>query len=202
MPAPSAAFDKATTLIDTANSEDPNQESEAGKTWPKELLYSRRMTDMIERFAPNADEAMHLAVRAQHVQRWKSPRDAYPMDRKGYHQWRSALYDFHADTAGELLAQAGYSTDFIERVKRAVAKKSLKSNPDAQLVEDVSVLVFIEHYMADFAQRHPDYDEEKWLNIIRRTWNKLSEPAQRFALSGARKLPAALVPLIQKAIAD
>ncbi|MEK7303301.1 MAG: DUF4202 family protein [Pseudomonadota bacterium] len=89
-------FDNAKALIDAANSEDPNRETSAGKEWPKELLYSRRMSDMLERYASDADDAMKLAVRAQHIQRWKSPRSDYPMDRKGYHQWRAGLNKFHA----------------------------------------------------------------------------------------------------------
>ncbi len=195
-------FNKAIELIDAANSEDPNQESVDGKDWPKELLYSQRMSDMLQRYAPDADEAMKLAIRSQHIQRWKSPRSDYPMDRKGYHQWRSQLYTFHADTVGALLEKAGYEAEVIERVKAAVSKKSLKTSPDTQLLEDVTALVFIEHYMLDFAGKHPEYDEEKWLTIIRRTWNKMSEPAHQFALGGKITLPEPLIPLIQKAIAN
>ena len=189
-------------LIDAANSEDPNQETADGKDWPKELLYSRRMTDMQGRYAPDADDAMKLAMRAQHIQRWKSPRDAYPMDRIGYLQWRKDLYKIQAQTAADLLAQAGYGEDVIKRVKNAVAKKGIKDNPDTQLLEDVTDLVFIEHYMLGFVSSHPDYDEEKWLDIIRKTWKKMSDRAQQFALSGSIKLPESLVPLIEKAVAS
>lgn len=194
-------YEKAIELFDAANSEDPNMESDGEKEWPKELLYSYRMGEMIDRYAPDADDAMKLAVRAQHIQRWKSPRDAYPMDRKGYLKWRSDLYKFHAQTAGELLAQAGYDEEFIERVKTAVAKRGLKTNPDTQLLEDVTDLVFIEHYMLAFANKHPEYSEEKWIDIIRKTWNKMSPEAQQFALAGNITLPEPLVPLIQKAVA-
>jgi hypothetical protein len=193
-------FEIAKELIDAANSEDPNQEMSEGKNWPKELLYSHRMSDMQQRYAPDAEDAMKLALRAQHIQRWKSPRNDYPMDRKGYHQWRTGLYSFHADTVAGLLAKAGYDDDFIERVKLAVSKKSLKTNPDTQLLEDVTALVFIEHYMLDFAGKHPEYDEQKWLDIIRKTWRKMSEKAHQFALAGHIKLPEPLVPLIQKAV--
>lgn len=196
------AFDRAIALIDAANAEDPNTESLEGKVWPKELLYSHRMSDMLQRYAPDADEAQKLAIRAQHIQRWKSPRDAYPMDRQGYLQWRTGLYKFHAETAGKLLARAGYAEDVIERVKQAVGKRALKVNPDTQLVEDVAALVFIEHYMLDFATKHPEYDEAKWLDIIRKTWKKMSGRAQQFALSGGIKLPEPLLPLIQKAVSD
>ena len=197
-----SAFEQSMALIDAANSEDPNQETADGKDWPKELLYSHRMTDMQQRFAPDADDAMKLAMRAQHIQRWKSRRDAYPMDRIGYLQWRKDLYKIQAQTAADLLAQAGYDEDVIDRVSQAVAKKAIKENPDTQLLEDVTDLVFIEHYMLAFANKHPEYDEEKWLDIIRKTWNKMSDRAQQFALSGSVKLPEPLVPLVQKAVAN
>jgi len=196
-----SAFDKSMALIDAANSEDPNRETADGRDWPKELLYSHRMSDMLQRYAPDADEAMRLAIRAQHIQRWKSPRDAYPMDRIGYLQWRKDLYKIQAQTAADLLVQAGYGDDVISRVRQAVAKQRIKENPDTQLLEDVTDLVFIEHYMLAFAGKHPEYDEEKWLDIIRKTWKKMSDRAQQFALSGSIRLPEPLVPLIRKAVA-
>jgi hypothetical protein len=196
------AFETAVELIDAANSEDPNSETSDGKDWPKELLYSQRMSDMLARYRPDADDVVKLAVRAQHIQRWKSPRSDYPMDRKGYHQWRTRLYTFHADTVAALLVKAGYEEEAIERVKQAVAKKSLKKNADTQMLEDVAALVFIENYMQAFADKHPEYDEQKWLLIIRKTWNKMTAQAQQFALSGQVSLPESLVPLIQKAVAS
>ena len=195
------AFEKAIELIDAANSADPNKETDAeGREWPKELLYSQRMSEMLERYTPDADDVMKLAVRAQHIERWKSPRSDYPEGRQGYLKWRTDLYKYHADTAGGLLAQAGYDEEDIERLKRAVGKRALKVNADTQLLEDVIDLVFIEHYMLDFAGKHPEYDEEKWLDIIRKTWKKMSDRAHEFALSGSVKLPEPLLPLIQKAI--
>lgn len=197
-----ALFDKAVELFDAANTEDPNVENDAdGKEWPKELLYSHRMADMQQRYAPDADDAVKLAIRAQHIQRWKSPRSDYPMDRIGYLKWRKDLYKFHANTAAELLAQAGYSEEFISRVKTAVSKTGIKSNPDTQLLEDVVDLVFIEHYMLAFANKHPEYDEEKWIDIIQKTWKKMSDQAHAFALSGKINLPEPLIPLIQKSVA-
>jgi hypothetical protein len=202
MSSQSQTFEQAAALIDTANAEDPNTETVAGKVWPKELLYSHRMSEMLQRYTPDADEAQKLAIRAQHIQRWKTPRNAYPMDRQGYLQWRTGLYKFHADTAASLLLLAGYGEEVIERVKQAVGKRALKLNADTQLLEDVAGLVFIEHYMLEFATRHPEYDEAKWLDIIRKTWKKLSERAQHFALSGGIQLPESLIPLIQKALSD
>ncbi|SFK95332.1 protein of unknown function [Nitrosomonas aestuarii] len=193
-------FDKAMALIDAANSEDPNREICEGKSWPKELLYAHHMSDMLERYAPGADDAIKLAVRAQHIQRWKSPRSDYPMDRKGYHQWRAGLNGFHADTVAGLLKKAGYDNQFIARVKQIVGKKSLKTNPDTQLMEDTAGLVFIEHAMSDFVGRHPEYSEEKWIDIICKIWRKMSSRAHQFIIAGHIKIPELQVELFRKAL--
>jgi hypothetical protein len=194
-------FERAIALFDAANREDPRQDTGPdGQPAPRELLYAQRMTEMLQRFAPEASEAVQLAVRAQHIQRWKTPRNSYPMDRNGYLQWRTGLYKFHAETAGRLMQEAGYDNEMIERVKTAVGKKGLKVNPETQAMEDVTDLVFIEYYMLEFAGQKPDYSEEKWLEIVRKTWKKMSAEAHAFALSGKLKLPEPLVPLITKAV--
>jgi len=197
-----STYEKALALIDDANGADPNQVSADGRDWPKELLYSERMSDMLQRYAPEADDAMKLAIRAQHIERWKSPRDAYPMDRIGYLKWRKDLYKIQANTAAKLLQQAGYEDEVIARVRNSVAKKNLKGNPDTQLLEDVTDLVFMEHYMLEFVGKHPDYSEEKWVEIIQKTWNKMSERAHEFALSGKIDLPESLAPLVKKAVSN
>jgi hypothetical protein len=193
-------YQAAIAAFDRANAQDPNKEMFDGKEYPKELLYAQRMTDMQERFAPGASEAVKLAVRAQHIQRWKSPRSDFPMDKPGYMLWRTNLYKFHAETAGNLMKEAGYDDEMVARVKTIVGKKELKTNPETQLMEDVADLVFIEHYMLAFAGQHPDYDEAKWIVIIKKTWNKMSSSAHEFALAGKIRLPEALVPLILKAV--
>jgi len=191
-----AHFARAMALFDAANREDPNQD--AGQ--PKELLYSQRMSEMLQRFAPHADEAVQLAVRAQHICRWRVPRSDYPLTRDGYFQWRTGLYQMHAELAGDLMHQAGVDEATVTRAKTAIAKRRIKANPDSQLLEDVAGLVFIEHYLSGFAASKPDYDEAKWIDIIQKTWQKMSPAAHQFALSGALRLPEPYVPLIQRAI--
>ena len=195
-------YARAVELFDGANAEDPNKETAEGREWPKELLYGHRMSEMQERFAPDASEAVRLACRAQHIQRWKTPRSDYPMTRDGYLQWRSGLYKFHAETAGALMKEAGYDDEMIERVGKIVGKRALKVNPETQSMEDVAGLVFIEHYMAGFAAKKGEYTEEKWLEIIRKTWKKMSDRGHEFALSGKLNLPQNLVPLILKAVQE
>ena len=202
MPMTQSSFDKAVALMDAANNEDPNIEIADDKEWPKELLYSHRMSDMLERYKPEADDVAKLAIRGQHIQRWKSPRSDYPMDKKGYHLWRTQLYKFHADQVATLMKEAGYDDAALERVKLAVGKRSIKNNADTQLLEDVASLVFMEHYMLAFAEKHPEYEEDKWIGIIRKTWKKMSDDAHEFALAGKITLPEPLLPLIQKSVSD
>jgi hypothetical protein len=190
-------FNLAISLFDAANAQDPNQE----EGQPKELLYAQRMTEMIGRFAPEASEVAQLAVRAQHIQRWMVPRNSYPLGKPGYFAWRTGLYQFHAKTAGELMLQAGYDDALIEQVKVAISKQGIRTNPDTQMLEDVTSLVFIEYYMLGFAGQHAEYSEEKWLGIISKTWKKMSDDAHLFATNGGIKLPEPLLPLILKAVA-
>ncbi len=196
----SSMYQAAIAAFDKANAEDPNKETAGGIEYPKELLYARRMTDMQERYAPEAPEEVKLAVRAQHIQRWKIPRGDYAMDKPGYMLWRTTLYKFHAETAGSLMKEAGCDDDMIARVKTIVGKKELKSNPGTQMMEDIVDLTFLEHYLLAFAAQHADYDEAKWIGIIRKTWNKMTPHAHEFALAGKIKLPDALLPLIFKAV--
>ena len=171
-------FTAAIAKFDAANAQDPTLVAGV----PAELLYSRRMTDWLNRLYPDADEVLQLAAHAQHVRRWTIPRSSYPMTRMGYHKWRTSLYSFHADTAAEILRQVGYDDAAIARVRSLLRKEKLNSDPQMQMLEDVACLVFLENYFADFAPRH---DEEKVIVILRRTWKKMSEHAHAAAL----KLP-------------
>src|SRR5690606_22484791 len=130
--------------------QDPNRETADGKEFPKELLYAERMSAMLERYQTNASEALQLAMRCQHIQRWKIPRSDYPMTRAGYHQWRTRLRGFHAETASAMLKDVGYDDDTIARVCSLVRKERLQQDIEAQTLEDVAVLVFLESYLEDF----------------------------------------------------
>ena len=175
----SARFLLALRLIDQANLQDPNREHWEGGENSKEHLYSLRMTAWLERLDPEADEARRLAARAQHIRRWMLPRDRYPMTREGYLRWRTELYDFHADQTAEILAQAGYGEETIARVAAMLKKRGLRRNPDTQMIEDVACLVFLEHYFLPFAAGQ---DEAKLIDIVQKTWKKMSEPARAAAL--------------------
>ncbi len=168
-------FHSAITAFDAANAQDPTQISGT----PAELLYARRMTDWLNRLYPDAGELLHVAARSQHIRRWMVPRSKYPITRAGYHQWRTFLYSFHADTAAQILQQVGYDDATISRIRSLLKKEKLKADPEMQMLEDVACLVFLESYFADFAAKH---DEEKVIGILKRTWKKMSPHAHTAAL--------------------
>ncbi|MBC3759936.1 DUF4202 domain-containing protein [Hyunsoonleella sp. SJ7] len=175
-------FETAIALIDKANSEDINTYQVAGMEYPKELLYSQRMTRKLLQFEPNASKALQIAARAQHICRWKIPRDEYPMDRVGYLKWRETLKRMHADLTGDILKQVGYDDQFADRVKAIISKKLIKKNEESQTLEDTICLVFLDYYFEEFAEKHPD---EKIIDILQKTWKKMSNKGHEAAL----KLP-------------
>src|SRR5689334_11428877 len=181
-------FDAAIRLIDQANAEDPHG---------KELLYSQRMSEWLGRVEPGASEALWLAARAQHIRRWTIPRSNYPMDRIGYLTWRTTLYKFHAEQAASILRQVGYDDATIGRVASLVRKERIKSDPEAQTLEDVICLVFLENYFAEFAASH---DEEKVVGILRKTWRKMSERGRGVAQT--LEIPPAARRLVERALSD
>jgi hypothetical protein len=197
MPSQSSHLAEAFRLFDAANNEDPNLEpNEAGELVPKEVLYAQRMTACLARVAPDAPVAVQLAARCQHIRRWSIPRADFPMTRPGYHQWRNTLKKYHAELAGQLLTQAGYEPDMILRVQELVQKLRLKDDPEVQLLEDVICLVFLEYYFLPFAAQHP---EKKVIEIVQKTWPKMTERGHALALQ-LPFTPEALV-LVNKALA-
>lgn len=192
-------FNQAIARIDAANAEDPNRETADGHEYPKELLYAQRMSAMLERHQPYASEVLQLAVRCQHIQRWKIPRSDYPMTRAGYHQWRTRLRDFHAEIAESILKDVGYDDETIARVRSLLRKERLQQDTEVQTLEDVVVLVFLESYVEDFVRTHPDYDEVKLIDILRKSLRKMSARGREAATSMIT-LPASLLPTIQKAV--
>jgi hypothetical protein len=192
---PEDKLSQAFSAFDAYNSKDPHREEADGKVYPKELLYSLRMSERLDRYAPDAATHIKLAARCQHIGRWEIPRNSFPMDRKGYLQWRSKLSFYHSEIASKILTEYGYDAQTIESVKFLLQKKQLiQHHPETQLLEDVVCLVFIEHYLHAFALQHED---EKVIDILKKTIKKMSPRAMQEAI----KIPMSekVKPLVQAA---
>lgn len=172
-------FREALRRFDEENSRDPNSINVEGETRPRELVYSEWVTKWVSRLAPNAPETLLLAARCQHLCRWLSPRNSYPMDRAGYLRWREDLKKFHAQKAGEILSEVGYPEETIARVRELNLKKNLAGDPECQTLEDALCLVTLEYQLADLVEKTaPD----KMVSILQKTWRKMSPAAREQAL--------------------
>src|SRR5262249_48092072 len=143
-------LDAVIAAIDAANAADPNTIEIEGRAEPAEFLYGRRMTATLARMAPDASEPVRIAARGPHIERWRFPRKSYPEGRAGYLKWRQDAKDMHAQRLGAIMADAGYETGDIARASALVRKEKFKIDPEAQLLEDVVCVVFLEHYLSPF----------------------------------------------------
>ncbi len=186
---------RARELIDASHGADPKRAPDGRAA---ELVYADRMEAWVARLVPGAPALLRLAARCQHLERWSVPRNTFPEGKAGYLKWRQSLYKKQADRARELLLQAGVSAAAADEVATWVAKTALRTNPGTQALEDAACLVFLENEVADFAAQHADYPAAKFVDILRKTWKKMSPPAQQAALG--LELPAGIAALVREAL--
>jgi tRNAThr (cytosine32-N3)-methyltransferase len=189
------AYRQARELIDAAHAADPKRTAE---NRPAELVYADRMETWVARLVPDAAPLLRLAARSQHLERWSVPRTNFPEGKAGYLTWRKSLYKKQADRARDLLRQAGVAVAEADEVATWVSKTGLKTNPGTQALEDAACLVFLENEIEAFAAQHAEYPREKFVDIIRKTWKKMSPRGQE--LAGTIALPPAIGTLVTEAI--
>ncbi len=189
------AYAQARALIDAAHHADPKRTTDGRAA---ELVYADRMEAWVVRLVPESAPILRLAARSQHLERWSVPRDTFPMDRPGYLKWRQSLYKKQADRARELLLQAGVPVAEADEAAKWVSKTALKTTPGSQALEDAACLVFLENEISDFAAQHADYPREKFVDILRKTWKKMSPAAQQAALG--LSLPPGVAALVKEAL--
>jgi hypothetical protein len=118
--------------------------------------------------------------------RWQIPRSKFPMGRSGYLTWRAKLKSLAASQTSDVLSspsiQPPLSDEERLRVAALIRKENLTSDEEAKILEDVACLVFLDDQFDDF-ERKADLDEAKMVNILRKTWGKMSPPGRELALS-------------------
>jgi tRNAThr (cytosine32-N3)-methyltransferase len=172
------AYERARELIDAAHAADPHTAPDGR---PAELVYAERMEKWIGRIVPDANPILRLASRCQHLERWSVPRGTFPLGRPGYLAWRRSLYVKQSERARQLLLAAGIPESEAADAATWVSKAGLRTNPGTQALEDAAVLVFLESEIEAFAAQHEEYPREKFIDILRKTWRKMSPRAQEFA---------------------
>jgi hypothetical protein len=193
----SSRYDAVIAAIDAANAADPTLIEAEGPAEPAELVYGRRMSATLARIAPDASEPLRIAARGQHIERWCLARKSYPEGRAGYLRWRKDAKELHARRLGDIMAAAGYGADEIERVGALVRKEKLKLDPEAQLLEDVVCVVFLEYYLPPFMAKT---DPAKLPGILAKTWKKMSDFGHAEALK--LNVPPQVLHLLEQGIAE
>jgi tRNAThr (cytosine32-N3)-methyltransferase len=179
--------------LDAAHAADPERGPDGQ---PAEQVYVAAVERWIGRLVPDPSPALLLAARAQHLERWAIPRGSFPLDRAGYHAWRTAVHRRQGERAQAILAAAGADPALAARVGVLVAKGA-KGEPEGQALEDAACLVFLERELVPFAAAHPEYPRAKHVDIIRRSWRKMSPAGQ--ALAAGIELPPAVAGLVAEA---
>ena len=153
------------------NREDPNTERVGATSVPRELAYAQRLSDWVDRLRPDASEALRIAARGQHVQRWTIPRDRYARTRQGYLRWREVLKTFHAETVARLMHEIGFPDATIQRVREIMGKRQLKEDPESQTLEDALCLIFFETQCTELKPKTPD---DKLQEVVRKVLKRMS----------------------------
>ncbi len=164
-------FSEAIKKIDAANMEDPRSVIVDGRPQPRELLFAQRVYRWVEQLVEEPSEELLLAARAHTLRRWKIPRARYPMTTVGYHQWRNALAQFHADEAESILRAAGYPVEKIQKVREFITKENWPEDKEACVLEDADCLVFLDTKLLNYLDA---WEESKTLRILRRTLRKMT----------------------------
>ncbi|KAF3941451.1 hypothetical protein ABW19_dt0208839 [Dactylella cylindrospora] len=192
-------FAKAKEIIDAAHREDPKGE---------EIVYA----DNVEKYlkvlvAPEEPTNVQIiAARCQHLRRFLHPRSTYPDGKAGYLRWRRDLYTLQADYTTTLLSPLNIPSSELAEIHAAVAKKDLliksKVHPTTILLEDAAVLVFLAEEVEGFKQKHEEYDEEKWVGIVRKTWRKLSRRGREEAVKLLPEMEEGFRGVVMKAVEE
>jgi hypothetical protein len=192
-----ARFEAAAARFDDAHRDDPRVVERDGAVVPWSVVYHERLAAWVERLAPQATEPLRLAARCQHIRRWTLPREGFEPGAAGYKRWRATLARQHADDAERVLAEVGYDGAVIARVRDLLLKKGLGRDDEVKVFEDAICMTFLENELASFSAKH---DDAKLIDILRKTWKKMSPVGREAALELAGDLPERARALLQRAV--
>jgi hypothetical protein len=184
--APDERFGTALVRFGAMHREDPRTIEVDGARVPWSVHYHERLLQWVLRLDENASLPLRLAAACQHIRRWQVPRTDYDEGRRGYRRWRSDLAQMHAEIARVVLEEVGYDDETITRVERLLRKQGLGRDAEVQLFEDAICMVFFETEYVDLAARH---DDAKMIDILQRTWAKMSPAGHEAAWEVTASLP-------------
>lgn len=190
-------FARVCQTLDDNHAGDPRRIVWNGTEQPRAVVYHGRMAHWIDRTTERPSDVLRLAARAQHVGRWTSLRADYPQGRAGYKAWRRDLAVLHAKVCGAAMLEAGYSTLDAERAGEILRKLKLTRDAEVQALEDAACLTFLELDLVPFMGKH---ERAKVIDIVVKTWGKMSERGHTLALELSADLPTQAQSLLTEAL--
>lgn len=120
---------------------------------------------------------------------WELPRTSHPPTRAGYLTWRAKQKSLAATQLQHLLSTSATidpplppsTTAHIAALIRKEGLSSSGEDAEAQILEDVACLVFLDDQLEGF-ERESGVEEEKLVGILRKTWGKMSGKGREIAL--------------------
>lgn len=188
-------WDRIIIEIDEYNQKDPKREIFEEVLLPTETVYAIRVTRWVKCLIDSPSFELLVAARGAHIGRWEIPRTRYPAGLKGYYEWKTYLLKFHAEKVIAILENHKIAVEKIKKITSIIMRKNLKENSDAQTLEDAVCLVFLEIQLLPLMAKST---EEKVINAIQKTWQKMSEHGQKMALN--LNLPEKAKEVISKAL--
>ena len=191
-------FRLACAAMDEANDQDPRRErDDDGVEHALEVLYARRLTEWVRKLVSEPSEALLLAARGLHIERWQIPRNAYPMTKRGYFQWKNRLKRVHADRTAEILSRVGYDETTVGRVRELILRSTYPRDPESRIIEDAVSLLFLERQFAGFAAKT---ERSKVVSVVREVWGKMTAQAHEIALT--MRLTDDLAAIVAEALSE
>lgn len=106
------------------------------------------------------------------------------MTRPGYLSWRARQKTQAAAQVKEMLGSMEgppLPGDELDRISALISKHDLATNEETQVLEDVACLVFLDDQFDGF-EKGANHGDDKIVNILRKTWGKMSPKGREMAL--------------------
>jgi len=170
--------------IETGLKEDPRSEKVLGVEGARDYLFTKRVVEWIYKLVDPSTvgvqnfEPLLLAAWGHTLYRWRIPREKYPMNTVGYHQWRSAQSALSADEVDKILREERCDEAARRHVRELILKTTFPQDPDSRVLEDADCLAFLEMKIESYLD---EWDEPKIIRILKGTLEKMTPKAVELA---------------------
>ncbi len=155
--------------------QDPRHETEG----PRDYIFCQRVEDWIQKLTSSPSEALILSAWGHVLYRWAVPRESYPQNTSGYHQWRRAQAQKSAEETNKILIEEKGSDELQKKVRTLILKTTFPQDPESRVLEDATCLVFLETKLEEYISQ---WDETKTIRILKGTLEKMTPQAIQLAL--------------------